>query len=155
MMDNNTTTFLPHLDDLIENYNDTPHSSLKNKTPDDMFDNKKLLKEIYEEGEEHNAELSSKIKLKIGNYVRKKVDKGKFEKEKQKYSSEIYLIVEKVGRYYKIQDAEGIIQKRKYKYFELLKVDPKTVEGKLDTSKLKKSDDRAKAKLRLRREGLN
>ena len=61
--------------------------------------------------------------------MRKRVDKGRFDKETAKFSSEIYIIYAKVGNKYVIVSEDGLIQPRKYKYFELKAVDPINVEG--------------------------
>ena len=49
--------------------------------------------------------------------------KGTFEKEKQRFSSEIYTSVEQDGYKYILKDGEGNAVKRRYRPSELLKVD--------------------------------
>jgi len=111
MLTNETTKFINHLQDLVDNYNDTPHSSLKNKTPDEVYNDHSAQDELYEKGNEENKELDDKIDLDIGDYVRKRVDKGKFDKEKANFSKDIYVIDDKDGTKFKLVDSDGHLQK--------------------------------------------
>ena len=129
MATHDTTKFINILPALVDNYNDTPHSSLKNKTPDYLWDDRKLQLKYYDKLSRHNKDLTDDIDLDVGDDVRKRVDKGRFDKETAKFSSEIYIIYAKVGNKYVIVSEDGVIQPRKYKYFELKAVDPLNVEG--------------------------
>ena len=129
MATHDTTKFINILPALVDNYNDTPHSSLKNKTPDYLWDDRKLQLKYYDKLSRHNKDLTDDIDLSVGDDVRKRVDKGRFDKETAKFSSEIYIIYAKVGNKYVIVSEDGVIQPRKYKYFELKAVDPLNVEG--------------------------
>lgn len=120
---NDDPQFIDNLDELVEIYNTTPHTSLKNKTPDDVFEDKKLQKMIYNEAVSHNAELHQKVNLDIGDYVRKSLDKGKFDKEKQTFSKTIYVIQDIDGYKYILMDSSGNVDERRFKYSELLKID--------------------------------
>jgi len=90
--------------------------------------------------------------LDIGDYVRKRVDKGRFDKEQANFSKEIYVISKKVGTKYRIIDADEIEQKRDYKYFELIKVNPDEVEGRIKTIEKEIVEKQAKIKRKLRKE---
>jgi hypothetical protein len=50
------------------------------------------------------------------------VGKGVFEKEKAKFSKEIYKIVEQVGYRYILMNEKGDLVKKKYRASELLKI---------------------------------
>jgi hypothetical protein len=141
------TNYISVLQALVDNYNDTPHSSLKNRTPDKVWDDLDYQKREYERLVEYNEDLTNDIDLEIGDYVRKRVDKGKFDKETAKFSSETYIIYEMVGRKYKIMDEDGQIQPRKYKYFELKSVAPDEVEGKTGGSKLIEKEQQTHKKI--------
>jgi len=111
ILTHDTTRFIDKLQDLVDNYNDTPHSSLNNKTPDDVYKDKKFQEALYKKYSAYNDKLNDKVDLEIGDYVRKRVDKGKFDKEQATFSKEIYVIDRKVGTKYKIIDADQIEQK--------------------------------------------
>lgn len=121
---NDDPMFIDNLDDIVEIYNNTPHASLGNNTPNKVFKNEDLQKKIHNEAVEHNAKLREKVNLDIGDYVRKSLDKGKFEKEKQTFSKTIYVIYDIDGYRYILMDSSGNIDDRRYKYTELLKLDP-------------------------------
>jgi hypothetical protein len=71
---NDTNVFMSELSNLILNYNNTPHSSLENKTPNEVWDDPEFKEQQLNDGLEHNNNLSEKINLKIGDYVRKKTE---------------------------------------------------------------------------------
>jgi hypothetical protein len=152
---NDTNVFINELPSLVSNYNNTPHSSLENKTPNEVWGDPEFKEQQLNDGIEHNKNLSEKINLRIGDYVRKKVDKKKFDKEGQKFSNEIYFIYDKIGNKFILQDENEIMQKRKYKYFELMKINKKKVEGKLSNVNLNKAKGKERAEMRLRRENLD
>ena len=124
MLEENTPKFIDVLHDLVENYNETPHSGINNKTPDDVYANEEYQKTYYRKAMEHNAKLQNKIDLEIGDYVRKAVGKTKFEKEKQTFSKELYVIFDIDGYKYKIMDTSGHLLGGRFKYVELQKIDP-------------------------------
>lgn len=130
MISKNTTTYVDKLQSLVNNYNTTPHSSIRNKTPNDVYDDIDFQKKLQQKLEEKNAELDDNINLNIGDFVRKTQDKNIFDKASIIYSPEIYVIYDIVGNKYVLIDQDEKILKRKYKYFELLRVDEKEVEGK-------------------------
>ena len=129
MLEENTPKFIDVLDDLVENYNDTPHSGISNKTPDDVYADEKYQKEYYEKALSHNASLQKKIDLEIGDYVRKSITKTKFEKEKQTFSKEIYVIYDIDGYKYRLMDMNGHLVSGRFKYVELQKIDPDKFKG--------------------------
>jgi anthranilate/para-aminobenzoate synthase component I len=125
MVQNNTPKFINVLDDLVEAYNQTPHSSLFDKTPEEVYDNEKTLKKIFKEAALHNSRLDSTIDLNIGDFARKANDKNKFEKEKQMFSKDIFVIYDQEGKKFRLIDEDGKVDDdRLYKYHELMKVDP-------------------------------
>jgi hypothetical protein len=135
MLAHDTTKYINKLQELVDNYNATPHSSLKNRTPSEMYDDLKSQQDMYYKLVQHNESLDDKIDLDIGDYVRKRTDKGRFDKEDAKFSKEIYIIAEQLGHKYRLMDADEKLLPRKFKYFELSKVDPGEVEGSVGEKK--------------------
>jgi hypothetical protein len=124
MAQNNSPKFIDYLDDLVDAYNETPHSSLDNKTPDDVFADGELQKKIYKKAHKHNNELKGKIGLNIGDFVRRAIVKKKFEKEKETFSKGIFVVYDIEGTRYRLIDEDGDIDTSQlYKYHELLKAD--------------------------------
>jgi len=115
------------IDDILDIYNSTPHSSLKGNTPDDTYTDIKLQAQLFKDAQESNSKLDKAIDLDIGDYVRKSLDKSKFEKEKQSYSKTVYVIHDIVGKKYQLMDGSGEVDDRLYKYSQLLKIDPNKV----------------------------
>jgi len=130
MVENNKARFIDVLPSLVENYNNTQHTSLDNKTPNDVYNDIDEQQNIYDEATDHNLQLESKIDLDIGDFVRKVVGKSAFEKEKTNFSKDIYVIFDKVGHKYKLIGQDGEDVEGTFKYFELLKVDASKVDVK-------------------------
>ena len=121
----NTPKFLDALPELVDIYNTTPHSSLKNKTPNIVYDDEKAQLKLIEEGKKVNEKISNSIDLNIGDYVRKSTDKSKFEKEKPRFTKSVYVIFDKVFNKYSLIDENGKVDDRLYKHTELLKIESK------------------------------
>ncbi|GIL71524.1 hypothetical protein Vretifemale_1888 [Volvox reticuliferus] len=152
MLAHHTTRFIDELPDLVDNYNSTPHSSLKNKTPGAVYKDLDLQRDMYDQLTRQNEALESTIDIGIGDYVRKRVDRGRFDKEDAKFSSEIYVVDDIEGRKYVLIDADGSILPRRYKYFELQLVDPRTVEGKVQATKKQEAENTHRKVRRVGRE---
>jgi hypothetical protein len=108
---------------LIKNYNDTPISFVVGwKTPDEIYENEDLQRQIIDKAEEYNNKIRKEQFLDIGDRVRVLKPKNKLEKEKQYFSKQIYVIVERVGNRYRIsnRDTQEILQ-RVFKFYELYK----------------------------------
>jgi mRNA-degrading endonuclease HigB of HigAB toxin-antitoxin module len=124
MAQNNSPKFIDYIDDLVDIYNETPHSALDNKTPAEVYADGELQKKIYKKAHKHNNELKGKIGLNIGDFVRRANVKNKFEKEKQTFSRDIFVVYDIEGARYRLIDEDGDVDTtRLYKYHELLKVD--------------------------------
>lgn len=147
-----TTRYIDVLDELVMNYNTTPHSSIGNKTPNDLYNDEDAMKRLQEKLEDHNKKLNSTINLETGDLVRVALNKGKFDKENITFSKEIYLINEVDGYKYRVMTTEGVEIPRKYKYFELLKVDEDKVDNKINDSSIELSKKKQKQKRKLRKE---
>ena len=114
---NDTTRYVDVLDDLVDNYNDTPHAALFNDTPEGIKDTtvvKVLMKE-----KKRLDELRPKIdQFHVGDNVRHLEKKNMFEKGNIKYSREVKPIVKKSGYSYYL---EG--DRTPYRFYQLTKVD--------------------------------
>jgi hypothetical protein len=120
----NTPKFLGVLPELVDIYNTTPHTSLKNKTPNGMYADEKAQRKLMEDGRKINQKISDSIDIKIGDYVRKSTDKSKFEKEKPRFTKSVYVVFDKVFNKYTLIDEDGKVDDRLYKHTELLKIEP-------------------------------
>ena len=134
----NTTKWTLFLDDVIDLYNNTIHSSIRRK-PIEAYDDMKFLINLYIKQKEFNEDIKATTDLNIGDKVRTRKSKGAFEKEDARFSREVYTIDKTDGNRYRLRDENGELKKRKYKAMELLKV--KNVEERIDNSK-KKQDER-------------
>lgn len=115
------------LDEVIRDYNHTPHKTLKNKTPDQVYDSLPLIHARWVEDSAYNAEVSKQVQahFKVGDYVRKRLKKGTFEKgSTQTMSLEVYRVTKVKGTRVSLEtypDGEDVA--RAAKPNELLKVD--------------------------------
>jgi hypothetical protein len=109
-------------------YNDTPHSGLKENTPNEVYDDYDYSMKLYEAQTKQNEKMNDTVSLKVGDRVRALLGKGIFEKEKAKFSTQIYTIEEQVGYRFSLT---GL--KRLYRPSELNVV--KTVTDRLNPEK--------------------
>lgn len=149
---NKTTKYINKLQDLVDNYNTSIHSSLQGHTPNEIFEDFDFQRTMYEALMEHNKKLQGKIDLQIGDYVRKAVDKKIFDKENITFSPEVFVIADVIGYQYKLIDEDGVEQKRKYKYFELMKVDESEIEGNASDENIKEAKKIHKTVLNIQKE---
>jgi hypothetical protein len=151
-----------HLQDIIDNYNNTPHSALPhNKTPNQMTsEDIHYLRFITRN---NNFSKMWNDELDTGDFVRIMNKKTLFQKEGAGYSSEIYRIVENVGFSYAIEDIETKRkQRRRYKTYELLKLKslpekvniPQTEKITKNKEEITEEERQRKINKFLRREGL-
>jgi hypothetical protein len=111
----NSNRWIDKLEDFVENYNSSYHSSIR-KIPErlEIFDEVDLIRENIA----HNKQLESKL-IKRGDFVRLLNKRGAFEKEGQRFTCKVYL-VESVGlNSIRVQD-----KAKKYHISEVLKVSP-------------------------------
>jgi hypothetical protein len=109
----NSNRWIDKLEDFVENYNSSYHSSIK-KIPErlEIFDEVDLIRESIA----HNNRLDSKS-IKRGDFVRLLNQRGAFEKEGQRFTCKIYLVEEVGLNSIRVQDKE-----KKYNLSEILKV---------------------------------
>ena len=102
---------------VIETYNDSNHRGLKNKTPNEVYNNHDDQLARHLNDSVHNQAIYKSVPFKEDDKVRILEDKGKFDKGKKTFSKEIYKVNKKQG--YKIL-VDGT--SRKLKPGELIKV---------------------------------
>ena len=102
---------------VIETYNDSNHRGLKNKTPNEVYNNHDDQLARHLNDSVHNQSIYKSVPFKEDDKVRILEDKGKFDKGKKTFSKEIYKVNKKQG--YKIL-VDGT--SRKLKPGELIKV---------------------------------
>lgn len=116
---------------IVENYNDTPHSSLDNVTPNQVFGSKEARMMIYAQNESYNDNIVNSINYEIGDKVRILNRKEAFSKEKPQFSKELFTIVGKPGHKYLVENANNKIVNRKFKPYELQKIEePNKIKNK-------------------------
>lgn len=153
MTANNTTKFYDAIDDLIEAYNTSPHSSINNIAPVDAFEgeNYLLIKNINREKMLHNINVSKKqyLKIKVGDNVRIQMKKNIFDKGYENtYTDEVYKVKSIKNNRATLDNDET------YKLTELLVVDKNAKSQPINEEK-KKATNNARLKRRLNKEGLD
>ena len=113
------------LTDVIDLYNSTPHSSLDNRPPNDVYNDVPYMVKRHFENDKYNRSVKLKLhsKFKIGDKVRIFVGKDNvFTKERQSYSKEIYTIEKEEGNVFVIQGLS-----RRYMARDLQKIEAEAV----------------------------
>lgn len=109
---------------IVQNYNNTPHQSLDNHTPNEVFADKNMRHELYVAGIEHNREVATQDKFSIGDQVRVLEESTAFEKEHPQWSKELYEIVDVIGNKYRVRNmTDSTIPHRAFKFRDLRRVD--------------------------------
>lgn len=112
-----------YLNEIIDLYNNTPHASLNNKTPRQMFDEYDVMVQNYRNVIVSNRTTFERhVKLKVGDRVRKMEGKGLCEKEKPLFSQDIYTITARIGYRFELQDGDGHLLDRLFRPDELKNV---------------------------------
>lgn len=118
----NTYNWIDVIDDIVENYNNSYHSTLKT-SPNKIT--KERMERIYTDNIIYNAQMKSKLNINVGDMVRTLNSKTIFDKEGEKYSKVVYEVVSIIGNKYQIKNVktDSTLQKR-YGIYELSKVNP-------------------------------
>jgi hypothetical protein len=145
------------LGEVVADYNATPHETLKGKTPDQVYARLPDIHARWVEDSAYNAEVSKDVQaqFKVGNYVRKRLKKGVFEKgATQTMSLEVYRVANVKGTRVSLETyPEGEKVPRAAKPNELLKVDkPHTAPTPVTVEKAVKE---GRTFRRLRKEGID
>ena len=140
-----TVIWFDVIDKIIDNYNNSYHSSIK-KAPNEMT-------ELDEKDEINRQRIKTAIELEkkdidIGDKVRILRNKKTFEKEGVKWSKKIYSVIDDKGLSFKLDGFKG-----RYKPYQLLKVED-VVKGVVRGGNKKKAETTARVKRILRKEGI-
>ncbi len=115
------TSFPDVIDKVINTYNNQTHRIIK-PTPNEMFNDVSkqlfLIININHKDQEENRIVLKKNNVYIGTEARTLESKGKLEKGSQKYSMDLYKLVEREGNRFIVQDEEGDKLRRKLKVSE-------------------------------------
>ena len=117
---NKTRNWIDIVDQIVSNYNETPHKTTGYAPLDVNEDNRlEIYKRMYP-----NKKLRIDCRLKKGDKVRKIIIKNIFGKGyKQKWSTEIYIIKEvhqsNTVCWYKIENLTGEVLEEIYYYYQL------------------------------------
>jgi hypothetical protein len=149
MLDNDDLVWSKFLDKIITLYNDTPHSSLKGSTPNEVYDDYSFMMGLYQATRDHNRLENEKIDLDVGDTVRAMLGKEGFEKEKQRFSTKLFKVAEQVGYRFRLIDEDGKDVKRLYRPGELLKIEEvsRRVGGKLEKAEARQKQKSKQARV--------
>lgn len=145
---NDTKQYIDELDDIVDKYNNTYHSSIK-ETPYNIYIKGELPKnKIYLKDEEPEFD--------IGDYVRKVNVKKMFEKSyTARWSEELYKVVNiddfQLPIMYEIEDMKGLKVKGKFYKNQLSKSE---FREKVDSSKVKDMVKESTVRKKILKEGL-
>jgi transposase InsO family protein len=113
----NSVEWVSIIDDLMENYNNTYHSSIK-ATPNEA----KASVVIKADAERVRKVDALSKKFKVGDHVRLLREKGIFEKNVGNFEVGIYTISEVNSQSYQVIDDMGVELQRTVQHYELVKV---------------------------------
>lgn len=131
-------SFQGMMDKVIEMYNDSPHKSLKGKTPNESWSNVKEQKQRNSKQTMMNDIVFSKVDLNTGDNVRVLEGKKKFEKGNAKFSKDVFEVHDRVGYSYKVKDPDGEVKKRRFKPIELQPVG--NVDNQINRARIKRDE---------------
>lgn len=155
MLSNDTARWTDKIHDIIMLYNDTPHSSLNNETPNDVFDDIDFCQKMYEGQKKRNESLNRAVKILIGDNARVMEEKKVFDKEKAPWSRQIYKVVDKIGYAYQLEDESGRVVKRLYRPGELFVIKGDVVTDRISDGARTKAEKHHKHEKRLMRSNLS
>ena len=122
---NKNSRWLEVLDDVIEAYNDTPHSGIYDVKPNEVDKYKRAIAWLNAK-KWYGQKLM--VKVKKGDYVRKRIIKNLFSKGyEQRYSSHIYEVVDVKGKMATLDNGEVVNERDLLK---IMKVDDEDDENK-------------------------
>lgn len=116
------------MDQIVQNYNDTPHRSLDRITPNQAFNSRDVRLEIFKQNMEYNKMIDEGIPFNIGDTVRILNRRVAFSKEKPQFSKEIYKLIENKGYKFYVQDSDGNKLRRALKPNEIQKIDENKIQ---------------------------
>jgi len=151
----NTTKWSKWLPEVIDIYNDTPHTSLNNMTPNEAAADLEGLKARHSKDIEYNDDKGAKSPIAVGDTVRILTSKDTFAKEGPRFSKELYVIVKKDKFKWRVHPKSGgPMDRRKFSSNDLQKIDPTALVVLPEGNPEKSSKATSKHRRRLQREGI-
>jgi len=151
----NTTKWSKWLPEVIDLYNDTPHSSLNNMTPNEAAADLEGLKERHSKDIEYNDDRGAKSPIAVGDTVRILTAKETFAKEGPRFSKELYVIVKKEGFKWRVHpQSGGPLNPRKFASNDLQKIDPDALVVLPQGKREETAKATSKHRRRLQKEGI-
>ena len=152
MNENRTVIWTQFLTNIITLYNNSPHSSNGDVSPNDMYKDYETLMKKYVNEKSHNRLLSWSLNFEAGQKVRTLIKKAKFEKEGRTWSSEIFTIVRKEGYRYFVTGEDGKDVPLNYRHNELMKVEVEKIGKRISSDKIKQAGQSSRQARRLQHE---
>lgn len=144
MTQNNTAKYIPHLKEIIDSYNNTPHSSLKNLTPNEAADEANF-QTVFNLNLEKGKDNGDFNQFNVGDSVRVRNKKKKFERAYDEKYSDIRTISDIGKRKVTLNDGSSVDMRRL-----------KKVNGDVDPlgKKVKQEEKESKIEKALKKEDL-
>jgi len=121
MVADNDVKWVEWLNEVIDLYNDLPHRTLNNFTPNEVWSDDYIQLQRQAHDEKENLKNYEGIqKFKVGDVVRVYVGKKQFAKEGENFTREVYKVVGIDKNKYIVENEKGERFKRKLKPSELI-----------------------------------
>jgi hypothetical protein len=157
MLLQNDTQWSKWLPKIISIYNKTPHSSLNNRTPDEVSaDVNGMEKRFHQDVKYNQAQDAMDTPVSVGDTVRILEKKATFAKEGPTFSKELYVVVKKDGFKWRVHPKTGgALLRRKFADNDLLVINPDTLVALPDQPVRQDIDEGVERhRTRLQREGI-
>jgi hypothetical protein len=157
MLLQNDTQWSKWLPKIISIYNKTPHSSLNNRTPDEVSaDVNGMEKRFHQDVKYNQAQDAMDTPVSVGDTVRILEKKATFAKEGPTFSKELYVVVKKDGFKWRVHPKTGgALLRRKFADNDLLVINPDTLVTLPDQPVRQDIDEGVERhRTRLQREGI-
>lgn len=103
------TRWTGFLQDAVDLYNSTPHKSLHNRSPNDVYNDPEAQANKMDEDRAHNESMATP-KFSVGDQVRVRLPAKKFDKEGQLYSDKIHRVTSVEGNRYRVDGLDNVVQ---------------------------------------------
>jgi hypothetical protein len=157
MLLQNDTQWSKWLPKIISIYNKTPHSSLNNRTPNEVSaDVNGMEKRFHQDVKYNQAQDAMDTPVSVGDTVRILEKKATFAKEGPTFSKELYVVVKKNGFKWRVHPKSGgPLERRKFADNDLLVINPDTLVALPDQPVQQDIDEGVERhRTRLQREGI-
>jgi hypothetical protein len=157
MLLQNTTQWSKWLPHIISVYNKTPHSSLNNRTSDELSADVNGMEKRFRQDVKYNqAQDALETPVSVGDMVRILTKKETSAKEGPSFSKALYVVVKKDGFKWRVQPKSGEpLERRKFADNNLLVINPDTLVALPDQQVRQDVDEGVERhRTRLQREGI-